>query len=524
MVGVLIRMKLRVLSHSLGGPRAASYAIGALVGLGAGLVTAWMIMLSFSSVSVATTVSAALFAVWTLGWLFGPVLMGGGDETLRPENFTLLPLAPSKLAFGLLGASLVGVPPVATAIGFAGLVVAAVAFGPVAAVVALVAVVLQLAFTVLLSRVVIASLGAVLGSRRGKDLGVLLAALVGLAYLPVRFAIQALAPVLMRNSPGVAGTLRWVPTGWGPAAVEGAATGNWLTVVGAIVALIVVDAVLVLLWSRLLVARMTSVPASGGPTRVGKAGRTARRGILPATPVGAVVSKELHMWWRDARRRALLLTSTLIGLLIPVFSAAGHAASMLPYAALWMVGFSTLQVSNLYGFDGTSVWHTLVTPGAARADVRGRQWAWALIVGPVALLAALVLPGVAGRASAYPWVLGLLPAMLGAGAGFILLLSAYLPYPMPAQKGGSPFSAGGRPGFGRAMTRLGSVLLLLVSALPSLVLLLVGSFTDEPLVQWLALPTGLLTGWLAAWGLGRLTYQRLEERGPELLATVRAPA
>src|SRR6185437_8607117 len=95
----------------------------------------------------------------------------------------------------------------------------------------------------------------------------------------------------------------------------------------------------------------------------------------------------------------------------------------LSLSALWIVVFATMQVSNLYGMDGSAVWQTLVTPGAARADVRGRQWAWALIVGTVTLLAAAVLPAVTGATETYPWVFALVPVLLGAGAGIVVLAS-----------------------------------------------------------------------------------------------------
>ncbi|GAA3437380.1 hypothetical protein [Kutzneria kofuensis] len=526
MVGVLIRMKLRVLSHSLGGARAASFVFGALVGLAAGGVSLFLVTLGYhQGVSIGTTVAAAMVLLWTIGWLIGPIIMGGGDETLRPENFALLPLSPTKLAFGLLGASIAGVPPVATVIAFLGLVVGSVWLGVLPVIVAVITVALALGFTVLLSRVVVSALGAVLGSRRGKDLGVLLAALAGLSYLPLRYAGEALAPVLLQNNPELAGTLRWLPTGWAPAAVEGAATGNWLMVIGAVLALAAVDGALLLAYARLLVVRLTTPQTNVGPSRVGRA-KASRRSLLPATPVGAVIGKELRMWWRDARRRAMMLTSVLIGLFIPVFSSAGGRGAwvMLPFAGLWVVAFSMLQVSNLYGFDGTSVWHTIVTPGAARADVRGRQWAWGLIVGPVAILAGLVLPGLAGRWWAYPWVLGVLPAMLGGGAGCMLLLSVYWAFPMPVQRGGSPFNQGNRPGCSRGLVRLVSMLFLLVIALPSLVLLIIGQIESNSVVSWLAVPVGVATGALAAWWLGKLAQQRLLDRGPELLAQVKTAA
>jgi ABC-2 type transport system permease protein len=524
-VGVLIRMKLRVLSHSLGGARAASFIIGALVGLAAGGVSLFFVAAGIShGLSLGTTIAAAMFLLWTIGWLIGPIIMGGGDETLRPENFALLPLSPTKLAFGLLGASIAGVPPVATVVAFLGLVVGGALLGPLPVIVAVITVALALAFTVLLSRVVISMIGAVLGSRRGKDLGVLLAALAGLSYLPLRYVGTALVPVLLQNNPGLANTLRWLPTGWAPSAVEGAASGNWLVVIGAVLGLAVVDAGLLYAWARLLQYRLTTPQTNVGPAKARKnKAAGVSRGLLPSTPTGAVLGKELRMWWRDARRRAMLLTSILIGIFIPVFTAAGRGgATMLPFAALWIVAFSMLQVSNLYGFDGTSVWQTIVTPGAARADVRGRQWAWGLIVGPIAVLAALVLPGAAGAWWAYPWVLGVLPAMLGGGAGFMLLLSVYWAFPMPVQRGGNPFNSGNRPGCTRGLIRLASMLFLLVIALPSLALLIIGQVESLPVLGWLAVPLGLLTGAVTAWWLGRVAQQRLLDRGPELLAQVKA--
>jgi ABC-2 type transport system permease protein len=173
-VGVLISMKLRVLRHSLRGARGAVFGFGAFCGLVAALVCAAFIGFHPGGMRVGADIASALFAVWTLGWLFGPIMTGGGDETLRPENFALLPIRRAHLAFGLLGAATVGIAPAATLLAFCGLVVAAIPLGIMAVLVAALAVVLQLALAILLSRVLVAAVGALLGSRRGKDLGVLL--------------------------------------------------------------------------------------------------------------------------------------------------------------------------------------------------------------------------------------------------------------------------------------------------------------------------------------------------------------
>ena len=242
MVGVLISMKVRVLRNSLRGAAAASFAIGGFVGLAAAVACALITAGHPGDITVGTDIASAFFAVWTLGWLFGPVLTGGGDETLRPENFALLPIPPRRLAVGLLGASLGGLSPVVSLVAFSGLLVVAIPAGFATAVVALVAVVAQLALVVLLSRVVIAGIGALLGSRRGKDLGVLLGALVGLGYLPARAAFEQLGPIVVgQTSPAFTTVLRDLPSGWGPNAVAAAAGHDWLPATGWLLALAALD-------------------------------------------------------------------------------------------------------------------------------------------------------------------------------------------------------------------------------------------------------------------------------------------
>lgn len=55
-----------------------------------------------------------------------------------------------------------------------------------------------------------------------------------------------------------------------------------------------------------------------------------------------------------------------------------------------MVVFTGMFACNLYGFDGSALWLTLVTPGAERIDVRGRQLAWLIAIGPVAILTTII--------------------------------------------------------------------------------------------------------------------------------------
>lgn len=174
MVGVLIEMKLRVLRHSIGGSRAAGMVLGGLAGLVLATGTVALAGLEYASPAVAEDLLAAVFAGWLFGWLLGPVYTGGGDESVRPEHFALLPVRPARLAVGLLGTAFVGIAPVVSLIAFGALAVYAADFGGAGLVIALVAIPLQLVMVVALSRLMIGTLGVVMRSR----LGAILAALV----------------------------------------------------------------------------------------------------------------------------------------------------------------------------------------------------------------------------------------------------------------------------------------------------------------------------------------------------------
>ncbi|GAB1513694.1 hypothetical protein [Actinophytocola sp. KF-1] len=503
-VGVLVRMRWRVLRHSLRGKQAIATGLGFLAGMVAAGGTLVVAGVSFDHSS---DVLAAVYLMWTVGWLFAPLLSGGGDETLRPEHFTLLPLSPRQLAAGLLGAAFVGVPAIVTGVAFLGLLLHA---DGAHVLVAVVVAPLQLVFVVLLSRVVMAGLGAVLRSRRGRDLGILLTAVAGSSGFVVNVLVQTFGPGLVAGtSPVLAAVLRWSPSGWGTVAV----TSAWPVALACVAGLVVVNLALLALWGVLLVRRATRVASTAGAVR-----RRAFGGVLPPTPTGAVVGKELRTWARDARRRVAVLSTVLVGVVISVGPMLGGQDAPSAFGGLAMVAFGCLLAGNLYGMDGSALWHTLVVPGAERADVRGRQVAWLLVVGPVALLLALVLPALSDPAT-YPWVLGLVPALLGGGAGLVVVLSVFTAYPMPDQRA-SPFSAGGSPGLVRALTQLGISLLLAVVALPVVALVVIGQVTDQPVVSWLGVPAGVAVGVLTFRWWGAIAVRRLVARGPEVLGQV----
>jgi ABC-2 type transport system permease protein len=510
-------MRLRLLLHGMRrGNRVAGFGIGLVVGLVVSVGSAMLV-----AAQPGFSLAALLFTIWTLGWIFGPILMAGSDANLQPEHFSLLPLRPSRLAVGLAIATAVGVAPIVTLIAFAGLLVPASEGGPAAIVVAVVGMVLQLGFAILASRVVVGWLGSVLRSRRGRDVGVLLASGVALLMVPAEMMTHQIVPILLGAShSGLGAVVLWFPSGWAPAAVRAVVHGQWLPALGALLGLTVLDGLLMLAWSVLLRRRLTvaSADSYGAATRV-RGGRWDR--LVPATPVGAVLIKELRCWWRDTRRRAALVPSLLVGLALPFFFQLGNqdGPRLIPYAALFVVWVSTLNSGNLYGYDAAPLRQLLVTGVAPIVDIRGRQLAWLVLVAPLVALAALVLPLAAGSPAAYPWVLALAPAGLGAGSGVLLVLSVFAPYPAPEQRG-NPFASRGQPGFSKGIRQLGGTALLAASMVPTLAVLLIGFVLGSAALRWTAVPVGIATGVVCAWWFGRIAARGLRGQGPRILQTV----
>ncbi|SDY83095.1 ABC-2 type transport system permease protein [Amycolatopsis xylanica] len=521
MVGVFVGMKLRVMRHALRGNRAIGTILGGVVGLAAAVATLSYGAVSFADPGTSVDLLASIYALWLLGWILGPVLMGG-DESLRPEHFSLLPLSGRKLATGLLAASFVGVTTVVSLVAFAGLFVYGQRLGGGAALVGLVFTVLQLVLAVLLYRVVTGLLGALLSTRKGKDLALVVVALLTLSGVALQYVLHTLGPAIIDGQASeLTSVTRALPSGWGAVAVRAAGDGQWTTVLLLAAAMVVLLAGLLLAWAKLLARRVTH-PAYHGVAK-SRAKRTGRA-LLPATPLGAVVGKELRSWWRDARRRTTMFSAMLVGPVIMIGPSLydGSAATFASGAGVCLAFYVPLYTGNLYGFDGSGFWHTLLTPGAIRADVRGRQLAWLLIVGSVGLACCLVLPAATGHPSTYPLVLSLFAVLVLAGAGSVALQSAMAPYPLPDQrKTSNPFATGGNAGCAKILPLLGMELLAALTTIPVIILEVFGRTQDLPVLRWLEIPVGIAIGGAFYWYWGKSAVARLTATGPEILAELR---
>ena len=514
MAGVLIEMRGAILRRSVS-YHGASGSRGRLIG---GLLLALFVMLLAVGTLLAglvhyhypgagAAVVATLSFGWLLGWVTGPLLTGD-DATLRMDYFKLLPIPARKLAFAMLGAAFANISLVFSLIAFAALIALGAQSGPAAALTGAAAVLLDLVLAVVASTVAIAVFGPAISSRRGRDFGTFVLALV----ITLLSLASGLVPFVAKrltggHSPALTAVVKILPSGWGAVAVDAAGRSDWgLTglALGGLGALI---GVLVLAWPPLLARRLTMSARGGG--RAAHA-RREREPILPSTPLGAVIGKELRMYSRSVLRSVMLMISFLVGVLAAVIPAFSGKTTGLPFAGLLFTVIAAACFTNFYGDDGTSLWLTLVTPGAARPDVRGRVWAWFLVTGPAGFL----VTAVSGQTWSWPWVLAAEPALVIGAAGLLALIGV--------RSVNGPAPDGGPAPVRVLKTHLALVALPIVTVAPAAALLAAGTATHDVALRWLAVPVGLAWGGYLCWRSVRLAQQRLESQGPEIFARARA--
>ena len=510
----LAKLKLTLLRRSITGSRGAWILAGAVIGGCLALSTVALCALYSASEAILGDLLGVVYALWLVGWIVGPVW--GGAPLVRTEHFALIPLPRRQLTLGLLGAAFVGITTVVTLLAFISLVVFGARLGVLPALVAVPAVVLQLVLVVVLSRLAVTGFGQVARSRVGAAvIGALIAGLLILSQSGWMLVLAVRTSGLLSTgvTPAFATLVRALPSGWGLYAVEAAGRSDWLTAAGVLVGLLAANALLLLAWSWKLGSPRTARATIRGGRRV----RIRRTGPLSG-PAGAVTVKELRTWWRDPLRVQSIVVGLLWALGTCLLPLTFGSTVLLPWAAPAIALTSTVAVVNLYGFDGTALWLTLVIPGAERNDVRGRQRAFLLVLGPVVAVAAIALTALAGSAWTWPWVLALSPALVGGQIGLLAWISivALVPGRDPHRRPDNPTENADASGPGQVAFWAG-----LLPCVPAMGALVAGTLLHNAPLRWAGVPVGVATGVVLYSWLGRLGYRRLVARGPELLLTMR---
>ncbi|PTA46379.1 ABC transporter permease [Micromonospora sp. RP3T] len=540
-----VRLKLRVLGNNFRGQawRIALFVLGVLFALWFAATGFFLLAAPGLADEPRYALLAAAFGggVLTLGWLLLPLVFFGVDETLDPARFALLPLSRRTLVTGLLAAALVSVPALATLITVAGLVITAGALGGwSAALVEAVGVVAGLLVCVAGARAVTSAFATMLRSRRVRDLAAVLLAVLAALLGPLQLLVlAAVRSADWDRLTGVARVVGWTPFGAPWTAGIDVAEGR----AGAAVAKLLIAAatvgVLLLWWSRSLESAMVGA-ASAGPARTPRGvvgGAVAQLfpravGWARRDRFGALVARECRYWWRDARRRANLITIAVVGVFVPVMvnlggaslaveggaafgEASANSSPVLVSISMVFVGvLASVTLANQFGFDGSAYAANVVAGVPGRVELRARMAAFSLYVVPILLVVAVVLGVVLGRPEWLGVMAGGLFAAYGCGLainGFISVLGAYS---LPETS--NPFAMNTGAGIAKSLFTLLSMVSSAAAAIPFVVA--AGLLGDVWL--WLALPAGLAYGAGAALLGAYLAGDALDRRQPELLASV----
>jgi hypothetical protein len=512
-VGVLIRMKLAIIRNSMTGDRAALMITGGVLGLLAAATTIWLSLVDPSGPGVVPDLLATAYLVWLLGWVAGPVW--GASSVLRVDHFALLPLPRRRLAVGLLGAAFVGVTTAVTALAFLSLVVYGIRRGVLPALIALPAAALQLVLVVLLSRTSYSVFGLIARGRVGSAFtGFLLAAFLVLTQSGWIVVVAiAYSQVLTTGFPsGYSTVVRAIPSGWGVVAVESAHNGQWWRAVGLLVAMVALIGLLLLGWSRTLDSFSHGRATIRGSSHAPVATRP-----LPTGRTAAVVGKELRTWWRDPAWTQMLTIALGWALGTALLPLTLGWNAVLPWAGPGMALMAATVACNLYAADGTALWLTLQT-STEREDLRGRQWAYLLVFGPLTVAVTVGFTLWSGYTWAWPWVLALVPALLGGGVGLAVFTSvvALAPGPDAHKRPDNPLEQAETPWQSQVLFWVG-----LLPPVPAVVTVVLGTVFHNAALLWAGGPIGLATGVFLGWGLGRVAINRLRAKGPELLFLMR---
>ena len=397
MVGVFASLKWRLVTSRLrathGGARVGIIMLFVvLLGL-LGLLTVGIASLR-AVPEYAEPVIVTLFTVQLVGWVLTPLVAFGVDETVDPARFALLPLRPQTLQRGLLASSMIGYFPVANMIVLVG---AAIALGVPWSVlpVALVCAAVQLMLCVVLSRAASTSMSALMASRRGRDLGMVVGLLIFLLYMAFVTVINhpGDGTALQSGALTVASVLQWTPPGALAALPHLVATGQWAPAAAAAV--------------RAGRPRVGLVVVVGGTAQQPDHRAVHDSGLFPAghgpvdTAVGVgiggtmrvVAGRDRVLVWRDPMRRMPWLMMTVLTIIWPFLVVRGKGAV---FAVALGAIFCGAQAGNQYGVEGSGLWlhlQTITDRVRARGEVLGHA-VTALVPGIVIVLVAIAVQAI----------------------------------------------------------------------------------------------------------------------------------
>lgn len=532
MAWVFVKLKARLIANGLhaGTQRVIGMVVAAIYGFGLAIAGFAVLVAAGNNSHADGPVIAVLFgAGLTVAWAILPLLGFGSDETLDPTRLELLPLGRRDLMTGLLAASLVGIGPFATVIALAGGIVG---FSPLGtgAVLVVAAVVVQVLVCITLSRAVVTALTATLRSRKGRDVRVILVALVALlpevlrfVFLPANSSLKSLRPA--------ANVLGWTPVALPMRAMVAASHGRILVSLGELALGGLAVVALGWWWSRSLARiatspeaaatrRATVAPVPSGAEPAGHADPLfgSLLAWLPRTRTGAVAAREVRTSWRDPRRRVQLISTALLPFLVMAGILAQGVAHRpaLVYAALLTIALGGARANNQLGMDGRAWWAHEASGADWAADIRGKNLSLVVTTLPLVAMVAVILAVLGDGWSQLLPVLLLAAALCGVQLAIGNVVSVRAPWAVPASRNNAFATNSGQGCFAGLIGVLGLVVLGVLSVPGIIAILLVPSAAGRIVVGVVSLAYGY-----GLWRLGSsIAVRDGNRRGPELLATL----
>ena len=514
MARLLVQLKLRLLTNALRASTGAQVAFIFSTLFAVVVAVGVFYLLSILGGGIAAAdLATAIFCLFALAWLILPIVVFGLDSTLDPATLALYPLRTRPLAVGLLTASATGPWPAATLIGLLGVTIG-LARG---ALVALIAVVLQVLFCITLARFVTTGLAGMLRSRRGKDFAALLIIPIFAAYEGFIQIVPKLASegaLTASSFGGVDRWLRWTPPGLAVHAIWDASTGHAGTALLRLALLAGIIVGLGLLWIRSLRRALVTTDTSTQSAVRGSALPFARYGLR-----GTVAAR----FWLYQRREPFALIYWAITAVIMAVVAFRAVLSPGWFGGLLACGaaggaFTGAFHSNAIGLSGPGFGlEAMALNGrpALRAYFSGQNIALGAIAVPLVTAVCFGLAVVAKHPMAgFP---GTAVGLAGIGAGLALanLFTVTSAYPVE-KRGGTPIprAASGHNGEAAGLQLL-TLLLVGVAVTP---VILAAVFTRTgPAAIWM--PVLVLGGaaygaaltWAGVRGAASLAEQKLPE-------------
>ncbi|MCL2090499.1 MAG: hypothetical protein FWH11_04630 [Micrococcales bacterium] len=459
-----------------------------------------------------------------VAWALLPPLLFGLDQTLEPARFAPFPLRGADLAPGLVAASFIGLPGVATLL--AALTTTALWLGtPRALLPALVGAVVGATTCLVVGRLTTTALAGVLSSRRGRDVSMVLGvAVLGAVYLGLVTLTSGRVQWDFDPAPFGA-VLRWTPLGAPWAAPGDAAVGDWTGFAVRLGLSVVYVVVLVWLYGRLLDRALTAPPnvrprAKARPDAVAQTvARTGRAAWFPAL---AIAARTRRYWVHDPRYLSNVPVLVLLPLFMVIMGRSLGTIPELPDVLPRHIAQLGCEAAGLaaglvllsdIGFDSTAWWLHLTAGVRGWADRLGRilgQVGWA-VPGLAGLCVVVALAaGMPGRSLVLAG--STLCAYLVA-LGVASVVSAVAIYPV-ALPGASPMSSRGGLSSLAMTAQLAGVAATFVLWLP------VGATAHlvSPSWGWLVATVGLTWG-TAVLAAGVVVGGRaVDARGPAIMA------